>query len=182
MMTELKTLQDGWRERGLPELDVGIGLNTGPMSVGNMGSEIRFDYTVMGDNVNLGSRLEGINKQYGTNIIISEYTYEVAKGTIFARELDSVRVKGKREPVRIYELLGSGEPNETQALLIDRFSEGIRLYKAQHWNEAKAIFEEVRDDIAPNDYTSRTYIKRCESMAANPPGDDWDGVFTMTSK
>ena len=182
MMVELKTLQAGWRERGLPELDVGIGLNTGPMSVGNMGSEIRFDYTVMGDNVNLGSRLEGINKQYGTNIIISEYTYEAAKGTIFARELDSVRVKGKREPVRIYELLGSGEPNETQALLIDRFSNGIRLYKAQHWNEAKAIFEEVRDDIAPNDYTSRTYIKRCESMAANPPGDDWDGVFTMTSK
>jgi adenylate cyclase len=182
MMTELKVLQAGWRERGLPELDVGIGLNTGTMSVGNMGSEIRFDYTVMGDNVNLGSRLEGINKQYGTNIIISEYTFDVAKEAIFARELDSVRVKGKREPVRIYELLGSGEPTQTQTDLIDRFSEGIRLYKAQQWDAAKSIFEQVRDEIVPNDFTSRTYIKRCETMAANPPGDDWDGVFTMTTK
>ncbi|HET6346590.1 MAG TPA: adenylate/guanylate cyclase domain-containing protein, partial [Myxococcota bacterium] len=134
MLEELKNLQAGWRAQNLPEIDIGIGLNTGPMSVGNMGSTVRFDYTVMGDNVNLGSRLEGINKQYGTNIIISEFTYAAARQDVHAREMDSVRVKGKKEPVKIYELLGRGAPDPAAQALITTFESGIASYKAQAWD------------------------------------------------
>jgi len=103
---QLKLLQESWKSRNLPTIDIGIGLNSGPAVVGNMGSSHRMDYTCMGDTVNLGSRLEGSNKLYGTRIIISEYTYEKVKDKVYARELDLVRVKGKIHPVRIYELLG----------------------------------------------------------------------------
>ena len=105
-MSRLKELQAGWKSRNLPSIDIGIGLNSGPAVVGNMGSSQRMEYTVMGDTINLGSRLEGSNKMYGTNIIISEYTYEKVKDRIYARELDLVQVQGKTLPVRIYELMG----------------------------------------------------------------------------
>ena len=182
MMVSLKALQVDWAQRGLPHLDIGIGVNTGPMSVGNMGSEVRFDYTVMGDNVNLGSRLEGLNKQYGTNIIISESTYEKAGGGVFARELDSVRVKGKLEPVRIYELLGVGEPSAQQRARIDGFDEGLQHYKAQRWAAATACFSRVLEEIAPGDKVCTLYIERCEAMKEQPPKPEWDGVFTITTK
>ena len=182
MMEELAILQEGWRKDGVPELDIGIGLNTGPMSVGNMGSEVRFDYTVMGDNVNLGSRLEGINKQYGTNIICSEVTKDACGGDIHTRELDSVRVKGKREPVKIYEILGKGKIPTNKQPFITTFERAIATYKAQRWDEAIALFNEVRGNLKPNDYCSAMYIERCEQMRANPPGEDWDGVYTMTTK
>lgn len=105
-MDKLAQLQASWKERNLPSIDIGIGLNTGSAVVGNMGSSQRMDYTCMGDTINLGSRLEGSNKTYGTNIIISEYTYERVKERVYARELDLVQVKGKTHPVRIYELIG----------------------------------------------------------------------------
>ncbi len=105
-LEKLKGLQESWKRRNLPSIDIGIGLNSGPAVVGNMGSSHRMDYTCMGDTVNLGSRLEGSNKMYGTRIIISEYTYEKVKERVYARELDLVQVKGKTHPVRIYELLG----------------------------------------------------------------------------
>ncbi|HMV46110.1 MAG TPA: adenylate/guanylate cyclase domain-containing protein, partial [Leptospiraceae bacterium] len=105
-MDKLEKLQNSWKERNLPSIDIGIGLNTGYAVVGNMGSSQRMDYTCMGDTINLGSRLEGSNKTYGTNIIISEYTYERVKDRVYARELDLVQVKGKTHPVRIYELIG----------------------------------------------------------------------------
>jgi adenylate cyclase len=181
MMEELEKLQAGWRRDQLPEIDIGIGLNTGPMSVGNMGSEIRFDYTVMGDNVNLGSRLEGINKQYGTNIIVSESTQTAATG-VHTREMDAVRVKGKREPVRIYELLGKGKPDASAKALIETFHSGIAAYKAQQWDQAIALFDQVRTDLKPNDFASTMYIERCEVYRAQPPGPEWDGVFTMKTK
>lgn len=181
MMEKLRELHPHWHEQGLPELDIGIGLNTGPMSVGNMGSKVRFDYTVMGDNVNLGSRLEGINKQYGTNIMISEYTYNYAKESIYARELDSVRVKGKREPVKIFELLGSGTPTDAHKTLMDNFHEGLELYRNQEWDNAIKLFNHVRT-LKADDFTSGVYISRCEAMQAQPPAPDWDGVFTMTTK
>ena len=106
MRVVLERLQKKWTEEGRPVLNIGVGINSGDMVVGNMGSEMRFDYTVMGDSVNLGSRLEGINKEYGTGIVISEFTYERVKDTLLCRELDWVRVKGKKLPVKIYELLG----------------------------------------------------------------------------
>ena len=105
-MDKLAQLQASWKQRNLPSIDIGIGLNTGSAVVGNMGSSQRMDYTCMGDTINLGSRLEGSNKTYGTNIIISEYTFERVKDRVYARELDLVQVKGKTHPVRIYELIG----------------------------------------------------------------------------
>lgn len=182
MMGTLRALQGGWREQGLPELDIGIGLNTGLVSAGNMGSSQRFDYTVMGDNVNLASRLEGINKQYGTNIIISEFTYEAAKNAVYAREIDRVRVKGKREPVKIYELLGQGPPPQEHADLVGEFERALALYRGQRWDEAISAFDLVRTKIKPDDPAAALYIERCHTMREHPPGAEWDGVYVMTSK
>ncbi len=182
MMGKLHELQVGWREQGLPELDIGIGVNTGSMSAGNMGSIQRFDYTVMGDNVNLASRLEGINKEYGTNIIVSDSTFEAAKHEVYAREIDMVRVKGKREPVKIYEVLGLGTPTPAHAELMGEFQKAMLCYRAQKWDEAVAGFELVRTKLKPKDYVSGVYIERCDKMRHNPPGPDWDGVYTFTTK
>ncbi|MBN1960048.1 MAG: adenylate/guanylate cyclase domain-containing protein [Deltaproteobacteria bacterium] len=182
MMAKLRELQVGWRNEGLPDINIGIGVNTGSMSAGNMGSSQRFDYTVMGDNVNLASRLEAINKEYGTNIIISQATYEAAKSEIFAREVDMVRVKGKREPVKIYELLGLGSPSQEHSDLIGEFARAMDLYRAQAWDDAIAAFELVRQKILVNDPTSGIYIERCKIMSDNPPGDAWDGAYNMTHK
>ncbi len=182
MMDSLKILQAGWKAQNLPDIDIGIGLNSGWVSAGNMGSSQRFDYTVMGDNVNLASRLESINKQYGTNIIISQSTYEAAKKDIHVREVDMVRVKGKREPVKIYELLGKGEPVGQAKDLIVEFDRAVQLYRSQKWDEAVALFDMIRANIKEADYCSEMYIERCKEMREHPPGADWDGVYTMTTK
>ncbi|MCU0823386.1 MAG: adenylate/guanylate cyclase domain-containing protein [Leptospira sp.] len=115
-LDHLKVLQQKWAERNVPVIDIGCGLNSGPAVVGNMGSSHRMEYTCMGDTINLGSRLEGSNKMYGTNIIISEYTYEKVKDRVVARELDLVRVKGKTQPVRIYELIGITNPEDMEKM------------------------------------------------------------------
>lgn len=115
-LDHLKVLQQKWAERNVPVIDIGIGLNSGPAVVGNMGSSHRMEYTCMGDTINLGSRLEGSNKMYTTNVIISEYTYEKVKDRVVARELDLVRVKGKTQPVRIYELLGITNPEDMEKM------------------------------------------------------------------
>lgn len=115
-LDHLKVLQQKWAERHVPVIDIGCGLNSGPAVVGNMGSSHRMEYTCMGDTINLGSRLEGSNKMYTTNIIISEYTYEKVKDRVVTRELDLVRVKGKTQPVRIYELLGITNPEDMEKM------------------------------------------------------------------
>ena len=181
MIEELKKLQQKWSEEGRPVLHIGIGINSGDMVVGNMGSQMRFDYTVMGDSVNLGSRLEGINKEYGTSIIISEYTYEGVKDVLVCRELDSVRVKGKELPVKIYELLCDKKDAAPLEAFVQRFNEGLDKYKQARWDEAVAAFEKVLD-IRPDDAPSLLYIQRCKDMKESPPPQPWDGVFTMTKK
>jgi adenylate cyclase len=181
MMAELKILQKKWAGEGRPILNIGIGINSGDMVVGNMGSEMRFDYTVMGDSVNLGSRLEGINKEYGTNIVISEFTYSAVKEVLFCRELDSVKVKGKNLPVKIYELLGEKKDAGTWEKAVSIFEEGLSHYKQGLWDEAIISFQNVLE-LKPNDAPAKLYIERCRELKKNPPKEPWDGVFTMTKK
>ena len=181
MMNELHKLQKKWQEEGKPPLNIGIGINSGDMVVGNMGSQMRFDYTVMGDMVNLGSRLEGTNKEYGSNIIFSEFTYDAVKDYVCCRELDSVRVKGKKLPVKIYELLGEKKDESKWKDFIVSFEEGLKLYRTSKWDEAIAAFQKTLS-IRPEDETSRIYIERCKNLKENPPPAPWDGVFVMTKK
>jgi adenylate cyclase len=182
MIQSLRELQADWEARKLPYIDIGIGLNSGDMTVGNMGSDERFDYTIMGDNVNLASRLEGINKVYGTNIVISQYTHELIKeDSFFIRELDSVRVKGKKEPVTIYELISYGLPEKNTQDAIELFKQGLGAYKQQNWDKAISILKEALS-LKPDDKPSGLYIKRSEEYIINPPPGDWDGVYVMTTK
>ncbi len=181
MLQTLRKLQVKWTAEGKPPLNIGVGVNTGDMVVGNMGSQMRFDYTVMGDSVNLASRLEGINKEYGTNIVISEFTLAIVKDELFCRELDAVLVKGKKLPVKIYELLCERKDAEDYRAFVEQFDSGLSLYKQARWDEAAAAFRKVLD-IRPNDPPSNLYLKRCQELKADPPPQPWDGVFTMTRK
>ncbi|MCB9026805.1 MAG: adenylate/guanylate cyclase domain-containing protein [Bdellovibrionaceae bacterium] len=181
MLEKLNELQTEYRKQGLPEIDIGIGLNSGDCSVGNMGSQTVRSYTVMGDAVNLGSRLEGINKQYGTRIIISEFTHAKVKDTFTCREVDLVRVKGKILPVHIYELVSEG-PASTQIMTkLGFFNKGYQLYHQKEFSAAMEQFNQALN-VQPEDYCSKLYIDRCQNYIAEPPPQDWDGVFIMTTK
>ena len=167
---------------GLPELRVRMGVNTGPMIVGNMGSEERFDYTVMGDTVNLASRLEGANKPYGTYIMISEFTLEPVRELVEVRELDLLRVKGKLEPIRVYELLArAGDLSSEKAGVVEIYLKGLKCYRDMDFQQALAFFQQALT-LDPEDNPSRAYIERCRTFLENPPPNDWDRVFTMTTK
>jgi adenylate cyclase len=183
MMQRVGELQKQWDAEGKPKLDIGIGLNTGIASVGNMGSSLRLAYTALGDTVNLSSRLEGLNKDYGTHILVNETTYHAAKdsGLIF-RELDLIRVKGKLQPVTIYELIGrvSETSKETQEI-ITRFASARALYQARKWQDAQSAFQSILEKW-PADGPSRTYWKRCQEYLFDEPPLNWDGVFTMDHK
>ncbi len=182
MVERLDRLREGWRVRGLPDLDVAMGINSGPMSVGFVGSQDRFyNYTVLGDAVNLASRLEGANRQYGTRILVGASTLELAGEGIVAREIDLVRVKGKREPVTIHELVALAPASPEVAAFVERFGWGLSAYRAQRWDEAIARFEEA-DRLRGGDPASRRYVERCEAMRRAPPGPEWDGAFEMTTK
>ena len=178
MIEVLKELQTKWMESGVPVINIGIGINSGPMIVGNMGSDVRFDYTVMGDSVNLGSRLEGINKQYGTRIIVSEFTRNIARLNLNFRELDLVRVKGKNEPVRIFELMSE---KDAQPSFLEVFERGLASYRGMDWERSESLFQQALS-IKPDDGPSSIYIKRCLEYKKTPPSDDWDGVYEMKTK
>jgi len=183
MMKRVGELQKQWQAEGKPHLDIGIGLNTGVASVGNMGSSLRYGYTALGDSVNLSSRLEGLNKDYGTHILANESTYESAKdsGFIF-RELDLIRVKGKLQPVTIYELIGRKGDSSTQTTdLLARFAAARELYRARDWEKAQQAFQSILETW-PTDGPSRTYWKRCQEYLFDEPPLNWDGVFTMDHK
>ncbi len=181
-LDKLFELQKEYERKGLPTIDIGIGLNTGDVSVGNMGSETVRSYTVMGDAVNLGSRLEGINKQYGTRIILSEMTYNEVKDSFVCREVDWVRVKGKALPVKIYELIAENKvPSSSVAEMLKWFQEGYQNYHDKAWQRGLECFSKALD-INPDDSVSKLYMQRCQDFLLEPPGEDWDGVFTMKTK
>jgi adenylate cyclase len=182
MQEKLREQRKKWAEEGKPELYARVGLNTGPMVVGNMGGETRFDYTVMGDSVNLGARLEPANKEYGTFIMMGEETYVRVKDKILARKLDLLRVKGKEEPVGVYQVVDVLEkaPEEVKQV-VDLFASGYAAYLMQNWDKAENYFK-LALNIDPEDGPSKTYVKRCQIFRENPPAEDWDGVFTMTTK
>jgi adenylate cyclase len=188
MMRRVQELQQKWQSEGKPKLDIGIGLNSGVASVGNMGSILRYGYTALGDAVNLSSRLEGLNKDYGTHILVNESTYTAAKDAGFVfRELDLIRVKGKLQPVMIYELCGvlsdlqqNGEFAATQDRL-QSFASARALYNQRNWSAAQSAFQTLLDRW-PNDGPSRAYWKRCQEYLFDEPPPAWDGVFTMDHK
>jgi adenylate cyclase len=178
---KLREIQAEFKAKGLPEIDIGIGINTSDMSVGNMGSNTVRSYTVMGDGVNLGSRLEGINKEYGTRIIISEFTYADVKDSFTAREVDWVRVKGKNEPVRIYELICEGKPPADWVACLEKFNQGFQYYHARNFRDAKVCFQEALV-ARPGDPVSELYLERCDEYYKEPPPENWDGVYVMKTK
>jgi adenylate cyclase len=181
MLDALEDVRMRWKSQKIPHIDIGIGINTGQMVVGNMGSKRRFDYTVMGDSVNLASRLEGTNRMYGTCIIISEFTLAHVSPLFLCRELDLVRVKGKSDTVRIYELMGEADVAQDIVDLAGRFTQGLEEYRRQEWDRAETHFSNALK-LSPDDRPSQCYYDRCRTLKKNPPGNDWDGVYTMTSK
>lgn len=184
MLDSLAALQEKWKTEGMPPIDIGIGLNTGPMIVGNMGSDQRFDYTVLGDAVNLGARLEGINKQYGTRILLSEFTRANLKNPsqFLLRELDMLKVKGKNEPVTIYEGVHLGQRNlHHMQEVIGHFEIGLAEYRKRNWDKAIEHFNTCLR-IIPDDQPSHIFIERCQMMKKEQPRESWDGVWVMKTK
>ena len=181
MLAALDELNVDFEKKGWPEIHIGVGVNTGVMSVGNMGSRFRKAYTVLGDAVNLGSRLEGITKQYGVDMVVSEDTAHSA-GRFHYRELDTVRVKGKEKGVTILEPLGLEEElSEEEIKRADDFGHVLYLYRDQQWDEAEQALNKLLED-EPDCFLYKLYIERIEHFRENPPGEDWDGVFTFETK
>jgi adenylate cyclase len=185
MLFALDQVQRDFKAKNFPNVDIGIGLNTGAMSVGNMGSSERMAYTVMGDQVNLGARLEGLTKDYGIKIMISEFTVKNLKRpmTHIFRDLDDIKVKGKNEPTRVFELMRPDALPQDAALrnLIAEFEAGRKEYRLQDWKKAEMHFMKCLM-LKPDDGPANAYIKRIAEYKKNPHIENWDGVYTFKHK
>jgi adenylate cyclase len=183
MLRKLRSMNFSHHAKGVNRLDCRIGINTGNMIVGNMGSKNVFDYTAMGDSVNLASRLEGANKMYRTHIMISEDTYKLVKDVVVSRPLDLIRVKGRQKPVRVLEVISRRDdrlPANVRSML-PVFVNGIRYYHHKDWKKAEECFKFCLESV-PDDGPATEYMRRVKEFAKNPPTKDWDGVYTMHTK
>ena len=170
------------REQNRPMLYTRIGMSSGPVVVGNMGSADRMDYTMMGDVVNLAARLEGVNKFYQTFTMIPQSTYELAKDDIDTRQLDVIRVVGKKEPISVYEVLErKNQTSSEKSGVVEKYLKALKLYEERNFADALKEFEKVLA-IDQDDGPSQTYVKRCGVFLETPPEKDWDGVYTFTEK
>ena len=175
----LAALNRVWSPAGKPVISIGIGINTGAMAVGNMGSTARFEYTVLGDQVNLGSRLEGLTKEYGVGILVGEATARAAGEAFAFRELDLVRVKGRASAAPVFELVG--RKRTTDPVVADpvaaTFARALALYRAGDFATPRSAFAALADDPA-----AAVMVARCAVLATTRPDSDWDGVYDQVSK
>ena len=181
MQKRIRGMDTDFVKRGWPLLHIGVGLNCGEMNVGDMGSKFRRAYTVMGDSVNIASRLEGLTKEYGIGILVTENIVKAAQGFVY-RETDKVVVKGRQEGLSIYEPIGKvGEVGETQLQEIDRFHKALELYRKQRWDEAETLLKSLAA-AAPESKLYKLYLKRIAHFRENPPGVAWNGLWVFTTK
>lgn len=179
MLDNLDVFNKQQREKGLKEFNIGIGINFGPVTVGNIGTSHKMDYTVIGDAVNLASRLEGLTKEYHTKLIISEGTYNAVKDYFYVREIDRVRVKGKLKPVKIFEPARNLNANQKKAWQM--YNLGVSLFLERQWDESERLFVKALDILA-DDYLCQKYLDDIKAYRETPPDEDWDGTTTMTHK
>jgi adenylate cyclase len=182
MIHRLQTVNQWLKEQDYPTIAIGVGIHTGDAILGNIGSENKLDYTIIGDNVNLASRIEGLTKTYHSQVLISEDTYHHLSLDIPCQLLDLVRVKGKQHPIKIYRPLAHPTLTSSEELaaakhVAELSEKAFKAYLSRNWDEAAAIWHEM-----PEDPVIQDLLKRCEIFRKTPPGDDWDGAFTMTSK
>eukprot|EP01119_Soliformovum_irregulare_P001512 TRINITY_DN11210_c0_g1_i1.p1 TRINITY_DN11210_c0_g1~~TRINITY_DN11210_c0_g1_i1.p1 ORF type:complete len:393 (+),score=125.43 TRINITY_DN11210_c0_g1_i1:67-1179(+) len=181
MLRNLEIFNKRRNELAQPMVKVGIGINTGRVLSGNIGSDKRMEYTVIGDGVNIASRLEGVTKQYGVKTLISEYTKAAIGDLFMTREIDSITVVGKVKPIRIYELLlGEKEEPSTKTSILEPYAKALQAYREMRWDDAIELFQ-MCFDVA-GDVPSRVLLERCHRFKVEPPPRDWDGVYGMLEK
>jgi adenylate cyclase len=174
-------MKDELARRGADKLLTRIGINTGPMALGNMGSSLKFSYTVLGDSVNLGSRLESANKLYGSQILMAQTTADLVKDLFVVRQLDLLRVKGKKQPMAVYELMAEGQPDGALRTRAEKYERALALYQKQQWDAAETVLTELTGDF-PSDAPALNLIGRIYKLRADPPKPDWDGVYVAKDK
>jgi adenylate cyclase len=181
MRKSLARLNINWQQRGMKELSFGIGINHGDVIVGNLGSEEKMEVSVVGDAVNLGSRLESLTKEYKLDLLLGENMVPLVQSRFVLRTVGSVQVKGKTVPVRVFTVMADKEAGEQPPTWLPRYEEGIKLYRERKFAEgADAFLECVR--AQPDDPVSKLYLDECRELLAHPPGLDWDTVVVMKSK